>query len=156
MYINIEMWYMLVQTCVSERDAEVREVLENYNNLERECAAARQSVAPELRDSVQRLRDEWDTLRARAAATRDRAPLAAERTASPAGDTARDSPPRATADTARDSARDTARDSARDTAALAAAEAPTSDGSRKSSLDSQHSGECSPPRHAVAGQLGVT
>ncbi|XP_026331601.1 dystrophin, isoforms A/C/F/G/H [Hyposmocoma kahamanoa] len=47
-----------------EREAEVREVLENYNNLERECASAQQGVATELRAAAQRLRDDWAELRA--------------------------------------------------------------------------------------------
>lgn len=42
----------------------MREVLENYNNLERECASAQQGVATELRAAAQRLRDDWTELRA--------------------------------------------------------------------------------------------
>ncbi|CAG9793163.1 unnamed protein product [Diatraea saccharalis] len=55
---------------VSQRAAEVHEVLENYNNMERECTSARLSVAPELRDHVLRLRREWPPLK-HLAGTRD-------------------------------------------------------------------------------------
>lgn len=53
-----------MQSRASEREAEVREVLENYNNLERECASAQQGVATELRAAAQRLREDWAELRA--------------------------------------------------------------------------------------------
>lgn len=53
-----------MQSRASEREAEVREVLENYNNLERECASAQQGVATELRVAAQRLREDWAELRA--------------------------------------------------------------------------------------------
>lgn len=58
------MGVFVVQSRANEREAEVREVLENYNNLERECASAQQGVATELRASAQRLRDDWAELRA--------------------------------------------------------------------------------------------
>ncbi|KAI8437247.1 hypothetical protein MSG28_011633 [Choristoneura fumiferana] len=41
---------LFVQESVESLEPEVREVLENFNNLERECSAARQPVAPALRD----------------------------------------------------------------------------------------------------------
>lgn len=52
---------------MEELEPEVREVLENYNNLERECGAARQPVAPALRDRAARLRADWAALRAASA-----------------------------------------------------------------------------------------
>ncbi|XP_063382009.1 dystrophin-like [Cydia fagiglandana] len=52
-----------VQELIVSQEAEVREVLENYNNLERECGAARQAVAPALRDRAARLRQDWAALR---------------------------------------------------------------------------------------------
>lgn len=73
-----------MQVRASEREAEVREVLENYNNLERECTSAQQGVATELRDAAQRLRDDWAQLRA-AKAPRLEAHRGSSADASPAG-----------------------------------------------------------------------
>ncbi|CAK1546843.1 unnamed protein product [Leptosia nina] len=53
-----------ILTSINEHETEMREVLENYKNLERECAAARQTVSPELRERVLRLRTDWDHIRA--------------------------------------------------------------------------------------------
>ncbi|XP_063538770.1 uncharacterized protein LOC134748000 [Cydia strobilella] len=52
-----------VQELISSQETEVREVLENYNNLERECGAARQAVAPALRERAAGLRQDWAALR---------------------------------------------------------------------------------------------
>ncbi|XP_047511119.1 dystrophin-like isoform X7 [Pieris napi] len=52
---------------ISEQEAEMREVLENCNNLERECGAAGHTLAPDLRPLVAELRGHWDHLRALAA-----------------------------------------------------------------------------------------
>ncbi|XP_063374292.1 uncharacterized protein LOC134661989 [Cydia amplana] len=52
-----------VQELIRSQETEVREVLENYNNLERECGAARQAVAPALRERAARLRQDWAALR---------------------------------------------------------------------------------------------
>ncbi|XP_045487028.1 dystrophin, isoforms A/C/F/G/H isoform X5 [Pieris rapae] len=52
---------------ISEQEAEMREVLENCNNLERECGAAGHTLAPDLRPLVAELRGHWDHLRAVAA-----------------------------------------------------------------------------------------
>lgn len=49
----------------------MREVLENYNNLERECASAQQGVAAELRARALRLREDWAALRHAAGARLD-------------------------------------------------------------------------------------
>lgn len=49
---------------MTEHETEVREALENYNNLERECAAAAHAVSPELRARLVRLRDDWAYIRA--------------------------------------------------------------------------------------------
>lgn len=56
---------MCVQASVKDRESEVREILENYNNMERECVAAKQSVAADVRDAAARLRDAWASLRSR-------------------------------------------------------------------------------------------
>ncbi|KAL0868146.1 hypothetical protein ABMA27_007698, partial [Loxostege sticticalis] len=54
---------------VRSHETEVREVVENYNNMERECAAAKQTVAGELRDALHALTTHWEQLtRATAAA----------------------------------------------------------------------------------------
>lgn len=55
-----------------ERETEVREVIENYNNMERECLAAKQSVAGELRDALHALRLHWDQLQAQLSDTTPR------------------------------------------------------------------------------------
>ncbi|CAG9568433.1 unnamed protein product [Danaus chrysippus] len=51
---------------VRDKEAEIGEVLENYNNIERECHAARHSVCPEIRDRVTALRELWAELRGEA------------------------------------------------------------------------------------------
>ncbi|KAF9822534.1 hypothetical protein SFRURICE_010649 [Spodoptera frugiperda] len=53
-----------IAAALAERSHEVREVLENYTNLERQCGAARQTVAPDVREPALRLRELWQTLRA--------------------------------------------------------------------------------------------
>lgn len=53
-----------------EREPEIREVLENFKNLERECSAAQQSVASDVRDKVQRLQELWAQVRSNAAPER--------------------------------------------------------------------------------------
>ncbi|GBP04630.1 hypothetical protein EVAR_3966_1 [Eumeta japonica] len=50
---------------VKDRESDVREILENYNNIERECLAARQTVSPEVREKVIKLREDWTFVRAR-------------------------------------------------------------------------------------------
>lgn len=44
--------YFFFQSSVSDREAEVKEVLENFNNLEKECLAAKQPVSVELQVSL--------------------------------------------------------------------------------------------------------
>lgn len=46
-----------------DKEVEIGEVLENYNNIERECHAAKHSVCQEIRDRVQRLREDWREIR---------------------------------------------------------------------------------------------
>ncbi|CAB3224722.1 unnamed protein product [Arctia plantaginis] len=53
-----------IATTVKDRENEVREVLENYNNMERECLGAKQSVSGDVRDKALRLRELWAQLRA--------------------------------------------------------------------------------------------
>lgn len=42
------------QTKVEDREMEVKDVLENYTNLEKECESAKQPISVELQVSVQR------------------------------------------------------------------------------------------------------
>ncbi|XP_075984484.1 dystrophin isoform X3 [Anticarsia gemmatalis] len=53
-----------IAAMVKDRESEVREVLENYNNMERECVSAKQTVSGEVRDKALRLREHWAQLRA--------------------------------------------------------------------------------------------
>ncbi|KAK3925764.1 Dystrophin, partial [Frankliniella fusca] len=55
----------IMQTSVRDRDVEVTDVLENYNNLEKECEAARQPVSVELQEKVRKLRDDWSYVKNR-------------------------------------------------------------------------------------------
>ncbi|XP_011310315.1 dystrophin, isoforms A/C/F/G/H isoform X3 [Fopius arisanus] len=44
---------------VKDRETEVKEVLENYTNLEKECEAAKQPVSVELQEKLKKLREDW-------------------------------------------------------------------------------------------------
>lgn len=50
---------------VKDRESDVQEVLENYNNIERECLAAKQTVSAEIREKVLKLKEDWTYVRAR-------------------------------------------------------------------------------------------
>ncbi|GLH12302.1 Dystrophin [Gryllus bimaculatus] len=50
---------------VYDREMEVKEVLENYNNLEKECEGARQPVSVELQEKVKKLREDWHYVKSR-------------------------------------------------------------------------------------------
>nr|XP_032522225.1 dystrophin, isoforms A/C/F/G/H-like isoform X6 [Danaus plexippus plexippus] len=52
-----------LREAVRDKEVEIGEVLENYNNIERECHAAKHSVCQEIRDRVQRLREDWREIR---------------------------------------------------------------------------------------------
>lgn len=143
---------------VKDRESEVREVLENYNNMERECLAAKQTVCPEIRDKATRLREHWDTLRAARDTIRD-----TQR------DTQHDTQRDAQHDTQRDTQHDSQRDSQRDaqhatqrdvqreeTVLVRESPARSEAESRKSSVDSQHSGECHGRCWVLGLLVGVT
>lgn len=51
---------------MKDRESEVREVLETYEGMERECAAAKQSVCGDVRARALRLRELWAQLGAAA------------------------------------------------------------------------------------------
>ncbi|VVC94724.1 unnamed protein product [Leptidea sinapis] len=53
----------LQQSPVKEKETEIREVIENYNNIERECVAAKQTVSPEVRERVLKLKEDWGFIR---------------------------------------------------------------------------------------------
>ncbi|KAL4708017.1 hypothetical protein ACJJTC_014537 [Scirpophaga incertulas] len=54
----------LEQNEISEWEPEIREIIENYNNMERECASGGLTVASELREAITKLKEDWDALRA--------------------------------------------------------------------------------------------
>lgn len=183
---------------MKEKEGEFREVVENFESIERECAAARQSVGAALREKMLRLREDWAQLRDAAGPEDPResparvslravgaaadepvelrensARVDSPRAGSPRDVTLREASARADDDSARDRpARD---DSARDSSPRDApvrdssvgevpvrdgsARARSSEGSRKSSADSEHSGECPAGERwweAGGGRQGVT
>ncbi|XP_046827212.1 dystrophin, isoforms A/C/F/G/H-like isoform X8 [Vespa crabro] len=44
---------------VVDREMEVKDVLENYTNLEKECEAAKQPISIELQEKLKKLREDW-------------------------------------------------------------------------------------------------
>ncbi|XP_039760235.1 dystrophin-like isoform X3 [Pararge aegeria] len=52
-----------IDTIIKDKETEIREVLENYNNIERECVAAKQTVSPEVRERVLKLKEDWAFIR---------------------------------------------------------------------------------------------
>ncbi|XP_059471691.1 dystrophin, isoforms A/C/F/G/H isoform X3 [Neocloeon triangulifer] len=54
-----------VHTSVEDREVDILELLENFNNLEKECEAARQPVSSNLHETVRRLREDWQNLKGR-------------------------------------------------------------------------------------------
>ncbi|KAK2585161.1 hypothetical protein KPH14_008663 [Odynerus spinipes] len=44
---------------VEDREMEVKDVLENYTNLEKECEAAKQPISIELQEKLKKLREDW-------------------------------------------------------------------------------------------------
>ena len=49
----------MLQTIIKDKQTEIHEVLENYNNIERECVAAKQTVSPEVKERVLKLKEDW-------------------------------------------------------------------------------------------------
>ncbi|XP_023248432.1 dystrophin, isoforms A/C/F/G/H [Copidosoma floridanum] len=54
-----------VMASVEDRQMEVKDVLENYTNLEKECESAKQTVSIELQEKLKKLRDDWNHLKNR-------------------------------------------------------------------------------------------
>ncbi|KAJ8679612.1 hypothetical protein QAD02_015399, partial [Eretmocerus hayati] len=54
-----------IMASVEDRQMEVKDVLENYINLEKECEAAKQTVSLELQEKMRKLRDDWNSLKHR-------------------------------------------------------------------------------------------
>ncbi|KAM0732625.1 Dystrophin [Formica fusca] len=48
-----------IMSRVEDREMEVKDVLENYTNLEKECESAKQPVSVELQEKLKKLRDDW-------------------------------------------------------------------------------------------------
>ncbi|XP_014615296.1 PREDICTED: dystrophin-like [Polistes canadensis] len=48
-----------IRLSVVDREMEVKDVLENYTNLEKECEAAKQPISIELQEKLKKLREDW-------------------------------------------------------------------------------------------------
>ncbi|XP_076652088.1 dystrophin, isoforms A/C/F/G/H isoform X8 [Halictus rubicundus] len=48
-----------VMSKVEDREMEVKDVLENYTNLEKECESAKQPISVELQEKLKKLREDW-------------------------------------------------------------------------------------------------
>ncbi|KAG9438029.1 dystrophin isoform X8 [Apis mellifera carnica] len=48
-----------IMTKVEDREMEVKDVLENYTNLEKECESAKQPISVELQEKLKKLREDW-------------------------------------------------------------------------------------------------
>ncbi|XP_070522710.1 dystrophin, isoforms A/C/F/G/H isoform X11 [Cardiocondyla obscurior] len=48
-----------IMSKVEDREMEVKDVLENYTNLEKECESAKQPVSIELQEKLKKLREDW-------------------------------------------------------------------------------------------------
>ncbi|KAK6631706.1 hypothetical protein RUM43_013770 [Polyplax serrata] len=48
---------------ITDRESEIKEVLGNFTNLEKECCVAEQSVSPQLQSKVKKLREDWQFIR---------------------------------------------------------------------------------------------
>lgn len=51
-YRGIDYLILWLQTKVEDREMEVKDVLENYTNLEKECESAKQPISVELQVSI--------------------------------------------------------------------------------------------------------
>lgn len=65
---------------IKDKETEIREVLENYNNIERECVAAKQTVSPEVRERVLKLKEDWSFIRDSSRKPQDEVPVKASST----------------------------------------------------------------------------
>ncbi|XP_051175836.1 dystrophin, isoforms A/C/F/G/H isoform X1 [Leptopilina boulardi] len=58
-----------IKANVEDREMEVKDVLENYTNLEKECESAKQSVSVELQEKLKKLRVDWQFVKNRGEVT---------------------------------------------------------------------------------------
>ncbi|PSN39418.1 hypothetical protein C0J52_22771 [Blattella germanica] len=54
-----------IMNSVYDRETEVKEVLENFTNLEKECEGAKQPVSIELQEKIKKLREDWQYVKNR-------------------------------------------------------------------------------------------
>ncbi|XP_025153925.1 dystrophin isoform X7 [Harpegnathos saltator] len=54
---------MNIMSKVEDREMEVKDVLENYTNLEKECESAKQPVSIELQEKLKKLREDWQLVK---------------------------------------------------------------------------------------------
>ncbi|XP_032668823.1 dystrophin, isoforms A/C/F/G/H-like isoform X7 [Odontomachus brunneus] len=52
-----------IMSKVEDREMEVKDVLENYTNLEKECESAKQPVSVELQEKLKKLREDWQLVK---------------------------------------------------------------------------------------------
>ncbi|XP_063241315.1 dystrophin, isoforms A/C/F/G/H-like [Bacillus rossius redtenbacheri] len=54
-----------IMDSVLDHETEVKEVLENFTNLEKECEATKQPVSVELQEKIKKLREDWQFVKSR-------------------------------------------------------------------------------------------
>nr|XP_046491679.1 dystrophin, isoforms A/C/F/G/H-like isoform X10 [Neodiprion pinetum] len=54
-----------IMVSVVDREMEVKDVIENYTNLEKECESARQPISVELQEKLKKLREDWQFVKNR-------------------------------------------------------------------------------------------
>ncbi|XP_075226861.1 dystrophin isoform X2 [Lycorma delicatula] len=54
-----------IMTCVYDRETEVKEVKENFTNLEKECQGAKQPVSQQMQEKIAKLLDDWQYIKNR-------------------------------------------------------------------------------------------
>ncbi|XP_046399571.1 dystrophin, isoforms A/C/F/G/H-like isoform X4 [Ischnura elegans] len=52
-----------IKASLCDHETEVKEVFENFTNLEKECQASRQPISPDLQKKIRQLREDWSYLR---------------------------------------------------------------------------------------------
>ncbi|XP_046669291.1 dystrophin, isoforms A/C/F/G/H-like isoform X2 [Homalodisca vitripennis] len=60
-----------IMTMVFDREIEVKDVKENFTNLEKECQAVKKPIPADLQDKVTKLLDDWNQLRNRGESDRE-------------------------------------------------------------------------------------
>ncbi|XP_024942901.1 dystrophin isoform X21 [Cephus cinctus] len=54
-----------IMVAVMDREMEVKDVLENYTNIEKECESAKQPISVELQEKLKKLREDWQFVKNR-------------------------------------------------------------------------------------------